>query len=77
MKRTIAIIVLLALMIPITAFASQAPGARDSQAGQHQYGQTDNPVSEYGENRGVVPWANNLFWYQLYNIYRWSVIWRF
>lgn len=76
MKRTIAILVIVALMVPLAAYAGQAPGASNSQVGRSMYGESENSVTEYRDNRGVVSWANNLFWYQLYNFYRWSLIWR-
>ncbi|MBN1827094.1 MAG: hypothetical protein JW958_12625 [Candidatus Eisenbacteria bacterium] len=77
MKKTIALVMLVLLLVPYTVFAGQMPSVRDAQPNSHHSSVLGDQSTGIQENRGTVSWANNLFWYQLLLLYRWATRWAY
>jgi hypothetical protein len=70
-KRILAIMVMLALIVPYGAMAGQAPSAQV----RNPVGGNTGVISGYSNVQGHDAYGGLLFWYQYYSLIRWLSHW--
>lgn len=73
-KGLLAVLTLVLLLLPYVAFAGQAPTVQQKPL---ENGQVDTPSNVTGQQdtRGRCWFFGNLFWYQIFDFYRWVSRW--